>query len=583
MHARQQRCVCHNATSQNLRSVCFLSQKFTAALSSLISPTQTTGRMSEQPPYVAFVQLPASAPSSGGSSRHHDECDLQVQVGARIERQEERVDWSVSPFVVTALMPRDAGNKGLRIGDRILSINGESVTHMPTSGLSRSLTGPLGSSVDIVVDRATCTPQPLALSVPRSSIEEHIGGKVFRDGEVIFQGWIAKDGRFSSAFKRRWARLSVRIDQGGFSHLTGSFFPSVLRFQFSWGEIGSAGFVESGSVCFKAPADAHSVSVTPLDHPPHGQQLPAPSSIFGFSNFGFNLHIGGRAINIFLDSQHSRDVWLRVLGMAQRTPEMSHAYAFPGSIVTCNHPSPWITVDVEMSGASIAKIDEMRLARLFLESKEREQAQTAAAKEEAEMRDEQIAAQQERDRLQLQHISACGSLAGGDVAALLHTTVARLHALERQNAMLHKENRAQNAIINQFAAQMKQNQLQSALLFRQLAQALWLGDQSSFRSSKQADKFAVSILTDVLGAQHQHTVTASQHLMSESGGWAGNGVSKQSSWEVRESSVEALSAFVDECCTTTASSVAACARQLQEAARGCDEVFQLQQQHQQHQ
>jgi len=202
-------------TSQPLRSVCFLSQKFTAALSSL-SPTQTAGRMSEQPPYVAFVQQPASVPSSGG---------LQVQVGARIERQEERVDWSVSPFVVTALMPRDAGNKGLRIGDRILSINGESVTHMPTSdALSHLLTGPLGSSVDIVVDRATCTPQPLALSVPRSSIEEHFGGKVFGTGDVIFEGWIAKDGRFSSAYKRRWARLSVRIEVGGLGSLTASSY-----------------------------------------------------------------------------------------------------------------------------------------------------------------------------------------------------------------------------------------------------------------------------------------------------------------------------------------------------------------------
>ena len=265
-------------------------------------------------------QSPSPTPA-GGSSNHHDHFDLQVSVGARIERQEERVDWSVSPFVVTALMPRGAGNKGLRIGDRILSISGESVTHTTSSSsLTHLLTGPLGSSVDIVVDRVTCVPQPLALSVPRSSIEEHFGGKVLGDGDVIFEGCITKDGRFSSSFKRRWARLSIhsRIEYTAMSHLG----YKELRFKFSWGESGSAGFVESGSASFKSSADAHSVSITPLDLPPHGQQLPPPCT-----SFGFLLHLGGRVINIFCDSQPARDAWVSVLGMAQQLSSLPTAAA----------------------------------------------------------------------------------------------------------------------------------------------------------------------------------------------------------------------------------------------------------------
>jgi hypothetical protein len=504
---RRSSVVCAGARATHIANPCAPPASFGKICRQHSAATQTAGHISQQSQYVAFVLQPALAPSPGGSSRRHDEFQLQVQIGARIERQEDRVDWSTSPFVVTALMPRDAGNKGLRIGDRILSINGESIAHMPTSdALSYLLTGPLGTSVDIVVDRVTCAPQPLALHVPRSSVEEHFGGKVFGNGAVICEGWIAKDGRFSSTFKRRWARLVPVV--WSTESMTG------YNFLFSWGESASAKFVESRSVYLRVPGGAHSVSITPLDLPPHGQQLAAPSS-----NFGFNLHIGGRAINIFLDSLHVRDVWMRVLGMAQRTPECNCAYVFPGSIVTTNHEvmgkSPWITADAEMSGASIVKMDELRLAKLFLESQELDRSQLAAAKEEEVMREEQFGAQQERDRLQLQHIAACGSLTGGDVAALLHTTVARLHALERQNAMLRNENRAQNAIIHQFAAEMKQNQLQSALVFRQLAQALCSSEHRSTVGAKHADKFAVNILTDVLGAQHQQTVTASQNLVRE--------------------------------------------------------------------
>ncbi len=50
-------------------------------------------RMSGQPHYVAFKEQPASSPSPGGSSNHHEEPGLQVAVGALIEHQ-ELVDWS---------------------------------------------------------------------------------------------------------------------------------------------------------------------------------------------------------------------------------------------------------------------------------------------------------------------------------------------------------------------------------------------------------------------------------------------------------------------------------------------------------
>ena len=163
--------------------------------------------LSQQPRCVAFMQHTlVSAPSADGSCHHNDQLGLQVSVGARIEER-PLVDWSTSPFVVTALMPRQSGHP-LLIGDRILSINGQNVTQISDINL---LTGPLGTSVDVVVDRVLCAPQPLALSVPRSSVEEHFGGKVFGNGDVIFQGWITKDGRFSSSFKRRWAQLSIHI------------------------------------------------------------------------------------------------------------------------------------------------------------------------------------------------------------------------------------------------------------------------------------------------------------------------------------------------------------------------------------
>ena len=95
--------------------------------------------LSQQPRCVAFMQHTlVSAPSADGSCHHNDQLGLQVSVGARIEER-PLVDWSTSPFVVTALMPRQSGHR-LLIGDRILSINGQNVTQISDINL---LTGPL--------------------------------------------------------------------------------------------------------------------------------------------------------------------------------------------------------------------------------------------------------------------------------------------------------------------------------------------------------------------------------------------------------------------------------------------------------
>ena len=298
--------------------------------------------MSEQPHYVAFKEQPASTPSPGGSSDHHDGSSLQVAVGARIERK-PLVEWSVSPFVVTALMPRDSGSKGLRISDRVLAINGQNVTLMENSdSLYGLLAGPLGSSVDIVVDRVTCVPQPLALSVPRSSVEEHFGGKVYSKGEIIWQGWISKDGVFSSTFKRRWAQLKLK-SQGD-------------CFEFNWGEIGPAGFVKNNSVSFDV-GETGSVFITPQEGAPHGQQLPAPCSVYGFVLQKINI----RTISIFCDSRDARDIWMSVLNMAKRTTK--HGSLSPCSIVTYRHLSmknnltPWVQRDSDIE-AALAKLEE---------------------------------------------------------------------------------------------------------------------------------------------------------------------------------------------------------------------------------
>ena len=422
----------------------------------------------------------------------HDGSSLQVAIGARIERK-PLVEWSVSPFVVTGLMPRDSGSKGLRISDRVLAINGQSVTHMATSDslswLYDLLAGPLGSSVDIVVDRVTCAPQPLALSVPRSSVEEHFGGKIFSNGDVIWQGWISKDGRFSSTFKRRWAQLKFEAPEY-----------CSPRIAFSWGEIGPAGFAENNS------ADLRIACIAPLDHPPHGQQLPVPCSVYGFM-----LFTSSRTISFFCDSKFGRDIWMSVLNMAKRT---DYGKLSPCSIITTQHTpaaNPWVHYDAEISVA-ISKLEETRAMVPSLESLQKEE----EANEGEQFQQQQL----EQDLLQLQSIAASGGLENQVVllTKLLESTVTRVQVLERQNSMMHAETRAQNAIIEQLTAQTKQLQLHSANLHRQVARASNTGEtgdddrasEHDDRASEQAHKFAVNILANVLGAQHSHTVAVSE-------------------------------------------------------------------------
>ena len=353
------------------------------------------------------------------------------------------------------------------------------------------LAGPLGSSVDIVVDRVTCAPQPLALSVPRSSVEEHFGGKVWSQGEIILQGRISKDGRFSSTFKRRWAKLKVIGPQ---------LNKAKPRFEFSCGEIGPAGFVENNSASFDCQdwyTTEKTVCIAPLDHPPDGQQLPAPCSVYGFM-----LQIGSRSISIFCDSKFDRDMWMSVLNMASRTVFNRLS---PCSIVTYDHHSrnltPWVQHDSEISVA-LAKLEETRAMAPLLERSQQEE----DANEGEQFQQQEL----EQDLVQLQSIAASGGLESqvALLTKLLESTLTRVQVLERQNSMMHAEARAQNAIIEQLTAQTKQLQLHSANLHRQVAQAMMTEDAQV--AGTQALKFAENILINVLGAQHTHTVALSQ-------------------------------------------------------------------------
>jgi hypothetical protein len=112
--------------------------------------------------------------------------------------------------------------------------------------------------------------------------------------------------------------------------------------------------------------------------------------------------------------------------------------------------------------------------------------------------------QLEQDLPQLQSIAASDGLEN-QVALLTK----RVQVLERQNNMMHAEARAQNAIIELLTAQTKQLQLHSANLHRQMAMAICTDHyDDSFR--KQAHKFAVNILANVLGAENSHTVAVSE-------------------------------------------------------------------------
>ena len=99
---------------------------------------------------LSLAELAEATPSASPDVDDNSH-SLQVSVGAIIEMK-GRIEWSTSPFAVTALMPRKSGNEGLLIGDRIISINGENVTRKETvDQLCKLLTGSRGSCVCIVV------------------------------------------------------------------------------------------------------------------------------------------------------------------------------------------------------------------------------------------------------------------------------------------------------------------------------------------------------------------------------------------------------------------------------------------------
>jgi hypothetical protein len=431
---------------------------------------------------------------------------LQVSIGAIIVKR-KLVLWSISPFVVTELMPRYSDNKSLRIGDRILSIDGQSVTHMTTiNPLSDLLMGPPCSFVRVVVDRVTCEADPLPLSVARCTLQEHFESRLFGENEVIFQGWIAKDGRFSSSFKRRWARLS-------WFHPEYSSSQKVrfqLGFCFSWNETGPDG-VEKNSASFHVPDDV--VSVTPLDQPLHGKQLPELCS-----DFGFQLKIRFRAINIFCDSKSDRDVWMCVFNMANRSqsPRIPcdgedlfalDATRNPGSFATYTK-TPWILRDPQIETATVdfltkktakLQLEQEQERRRLNELKEQERRRLKkeldrknALERQEHTQESPTAAPRSREEIvrsdMQRHIDlmfSSDSFHSVDIngtiqafcqrfsldeilAMLMQATVSRVQALDRQNvllqaqnAALHAENRAQNAVIDQLIGHIKQQPLHS--------------------------------------------------------------------------------------------------------------------------
>jgi hypothetical protein len=297
-------------------------------------------------------------------------------------------------------------------------------------------------------------------------VQEHFAGKVLEIAEIIFEGWIAKDGRFSSSFKRRWAKLSwglahPELELSCFDNLT------QLNFCFSWGECGPDNFTEKNSVRFKLPGDA--VSVAPLDQPLQGKQLPSPCS-----NFGFLLTIRGafranRAINIFCDSKADRDIWMCVFNMAacSRPPsrvflngEPEREHLIPGSFCTVIHqgyalnPNHWIEDDFFFKRA-LLQFEASKSTKQLLERREEEKRQFA--KQEME-RHQQIERQQQAMERKMESLGTLMQATFNRVQSLVRQN----DVLQAQNAMLHAENRAQNAVIDQLISQINHQQLHAA-------------------------------------------------------------------------------------------------------------------------
>ena len=475
---------------------------------------------------------------------------LQVSIGVVIDMK-NCVDWSISPFAVTSLMQRSPKHC-LRIGDRILSIDGQSVTHFTTvKPLYDLLLGPPSSCVRLVVDRVICEDDPVPLSVPRMSVQEHFEARAFNDHEIIFQGWIAKDGRFSSSFKRRWAQLSLF---NLYDTATSTKEKAQLGFCFCWGESGPDNFVERSRECFYMPQD--SVSATHLAQPlPHGKQLPAFCT-----EFGFLLKIRGRSMKIFCDSESDREVWMCIFNMASRS---SSTLKFagcdewnrdptlkPGSFATCGHfLPPWIFIDEPIERAmerkQTAKVEQQQQAwRESVKRGDELRAEKQKQQEELEQHQKSQMAKaclrrdNKKKKKMQRHIDEsfssnlfhsvdinglmqahCQNVDSFEViATLMQATVGRMQTLERQTALLRAENHAQNAvidgqtaIIDQLIGQLNQQQPCStapsasiaASLKESLAQlhdAALLSHQCFSFSSDKAPAARSSVDDDVSGS-----------------------------------------------------------------------------------
>jgi hypothetical protein len=263
-----------------------------------------------------------------------------------------------------------------------------------------------------------------------------------------------------------------------------------------------------------------SVSASHLAQPlPHGKQLPAFCT-----DFGLLLKIRGRSMKIFCDSESDREVWMCIFNMASR---LSSTLKFDGcdewnrdptlksgSFATCGHfLPPWIFIDEPIERAmerkQTAKVEQQQQA--WRESVKRGDESRAEKKKQQEELEQHHKSKMAKARLRRnnkkkkemqRHIDEsfssnvfhsvdinglmqahcqnvdpfeviatlmqahCQNVDPFEViATLMQATVGRMQSLERQTALLHAENHAQNAvidgqtaIIDQLISQLNQQQ-----------------------------------------------------------------------------------------------------------------------------
>src|SRR5690606_6723433 len=82
-------------------------------------------------------------------------------IGARLRRP--------STVVLEVFENSPAARAGLKTGDRIIAVNGESVADGSSEQAITKIRGPLGSAVDIMIERRG-VPSPLSLTIHRAEI-----------------------------------------------------------------------------------------------------------------------------------------------------------------------------------------------------------------------------------------------------------------------------------------------------------------------------------------------------------------------------------------------------------------------------